>query len=470
MPSIEERRNTQGEITSFRLTVSDGIDCQGRQIKRRVTWTPPTRGMSEAQMRREAKAAAYKFEEMIKNGIEVDRSVTFEEYAKYALELKERQGVTPQTLTRYYDMLPQINQAIGRLKLCDIRPRHLNDFYKQLSENGSRRNTDRAVAKSSLSKKLRHDKISKAEVSRRAHISASTVTAATRGEPIMISSARKIAEALKTKMTALFNIQKDEEALADKTILEYHRLISSILAQADKEMLVPYNAARKATPPRPVKPVQDYYQPEEMQLILEALEEAPLLWKTITYLLIDTGCRRGEIVGLKWEKVDFESGIVIIDCALLYTPEKGIYEGPTKTRNFRALRLAPQSLAVLKQWKEKYDRMKLENSASWTETPYVFVKENGMPIHPDSITDWLNLFSQQHDELPHLHPHAFRHTAASTLIANGIDLVTTAAELGHANATTTATIYAHQIALARAKAATVRAGVFATLDKLKEKK
>ena len=55
----------------------------------------------------------------------------------------------------------------------------------------------------------------------------------------------------------------------------------------------------------------------------------------------------------------------------------------------------------------------------------------------------------------------FRNTAASTMIANGVDLVTTAAEMGHANANTTALIYAHQIAVARATASEVRAGVFA---------
>ena len=81
-------------------------------------------------------------------------------------------------------------------------------------------------------------------------------------------------------------------------------------------------------------------------------------------------------------------------------------------------------------------------------------------MHPDSITDWLRNFSRKHD-LPHIHPHAFRHTAASTMIANGVDLVTTAAEMGHANANTTALIYAHQIAVARATAFEVRAGVFA---------
>ena len=81
------------------------------------------------------------------------------------------------------------------------------------------------------------------------------------------------------------------------------------------------------------------------------------------------------------------------------------------------------------------------------------MRDNGEPIHPDSIAYWLNKFSDEHD-IPHLHPHAFRHTAASTLIANGVDLVTTAA------------IYAHEIALARANAADVRAGVFAILEKM----
>ena len=83
-------------------------------------------------------------------------------------------------------------------------------------------------------------------------------------------------------------------------------------------------------------------------------------------------------------------------------------------------------------------------------------------MHPDSITDWLNKFSENND-LPHIHPHAFRHTVASILIASGIDPVTTANELGHADANTTQAIYAHQITRARAEASGVRAGVFSVL-------
>ena len=248
--------------------------------------------------------------------------------------------------------------------------------------------------------------------------------------------------------------------MAKKTILEHHRLISTILSQADKELLIPYNPASKATPPRVQRKTPDYYQPDEMNDILNTLERAPIKWKAITYLLIDTGCRRGEIMGLKWDRVNFNTRVIVIDCNLLYSANRGIYEDTTKTGAVRAIKIAPQTLTVLRQWRVEYEHLQELNGDRWAGTPYVFVRDDGSRMHPDSITAWLNRFSTKND-LPHIHPHAFRHTAASTMIANGVDLVTTAAELGHANANTTATIYAHQIAIARATAADVRAGVFA---------
>ena len=132
MPSIEARRNANGEVTSYRIIVSAGLDYQGKQVKRRSIWTPPSYGMSECQMEREARAAAYKFEEQIRNGYELDNNQTFAEYAQYVLDLKERNGLSPRTLDRYIEMLPRINQSIGHLKLNAIRPQHLNELYKEL--------------------------------------------------------------------------------------------------------------------------------------------------------------------------------------------------------------------------------------------------------------------------------------------------------------------------------------------------
>lgn len=460
MPYIEARKNSKGEITSYRLIVSGGMDCQGKQIRHRTIWTPPSYGMTEAQMRKEATAAAYHFEEQIKKGYQLDNHQIFSEYAQYVLELKERTGVKPTTIDRYVDMLTRINEHIGHLKLCDIRPQHLNALYKLLSET-SRQDNTRAIAKKTLNSTIKRTKISKAEIARRAKLSASSVTAASRGDSVRVSTAEAIAAVLDYDLKSLFNIQDNATPLSNKTVLEHHRLISTILAQADKELLIPFNPAAKATPPKVKRTSPDYYQPEEMTDILDALEDAPIRWKAITYLLIDTGCRRGEIMGLKWSKVNLETGLIVIDCALLYTESKGIYEGPTKTNDIRAMKLAPQSLAVLMEWKKEYDRLKDLNGDRWEDCPYVFVRDDGAPLHPDSVTKWQSNFSKKHD-IPPLHPHAFRHTAASTMIANGVDIVTTAAELGHASPTTTANMYAHEIAIARAKAADVRAGVFSS--------
>ena len=74
----------------------------------------------------------------------------------------------------------------------------------------------------------------------------------------------------------------------------------------------------------------------------------------------------------------------------------------------------------------------------------MFVKENGEPMIPDGITAWLSEFSKRHD-LPHINPHAFRHTMASILINSGKDVVSVSKRLGHAKVSTTTDIYSHII-------------------------
>lgn len=470
MPYLEPRRNNNGAITSYRIVVSTGYDDFGKQVRHRFIWTPPKPGMSEKQMEKEATAAAYKYEEQINNGFLVDNRQTFSQYAQYVLDLKEKTGVRSSTIDRYIELLVRINQSIGQLELTKIRPQHLNALYSDLKENGIRSDTGRAVATRGLKATLGEMEISKAKLARMADVAASTITNATRGDPIRIDKAGAIAAALDCDFDELFKVEENRTPLSDKTILEHHRLISTVLAQAEKEMLITYNPATRATPPKPKKPKPDYYQPDEMDQILAALEDAPLKWKTITYLLIDTGCRRGEILGLKPENVDYDTGLIVIDHALLTTKSKGVYEGETKNGRIRAIHLAPQSLELLCMWKTEQFRTRLAQGDHWVDSGYIFTQDDGSRMHPDSITDWLNKFSKKHN-LPHIHPHAFRHTAASTMIANGVDLVTTANELGHANATTTAAIYAHQISIAKAKAANVRAGVFAGRNgKLKKKR
>ena len=457
-------RKSDGRITHYRLVASAGYDYRGRQFRKTQMWWPSPKDMPLRDMKRQAMQAACEFELRLNQGYQVDDNQNFAEYAQYVMDLKKRNGLSPTTLERYQCLLQRINGAIGHMKLKDIRPQHLNMFYKDLAENGLREDTHRAEPRKVLAKKLKRLKLPKYQIAEKCGVSQTTLNAAIRGDTIRTENASKIAEALGFDLSDLFIEKYNTSPLSDKTILEHHRLLSTILGQADKELLIPYNPASKATPPKVKRHKVECFQPEDMEDILEALQKAPLKWRAMTYLLIDTGCRRGELMGLQWKHIDFEKGTMMIEQALLYTKAKGVYVGPPKNGQPRAIYLAPESLDILRRWKTEQLKIRMKHGLIWKDTGFIFTKDDGTVMHPDSITDWLNKFSKEQD-LPHIHPHLFRHTAASTMIANGIDLVTTAAELGHTDATTTAKIYAHQIARARAAAAGVRAGVFATLRK-----
>ena len=449
MATIEKIPGKNGD--TYRISVSAGFDTQGKRIRHRMNYKP-TPGMTERQIQKAVQRAAADFERSIEQGFALDNRQTFAGYAEYVLDLKQRTGTKARTLDRYRDMMVRINQAIGHIKLADLRPQHLNSFYKNLAEPGIRIGGGSARAKIDMVAWLKKNKVSRGKLAEKAGISAATVGIAVKGESIKEEKALAIAKAMNKKVDEVFRVEKNMEPLADKTILEHHRLISTILAQAEKEMLVPYNAAAKATPPRINKKDPNYFQPETISAILEALESEPLKWRLITHLLIVTGCRRGEIMGLKWEKIDFENSRVKIDRALVSSKSKGVFEETTKTSDIRHLSLPRETMDLLRQHKREQLRLQLANGDRWIHTGYVFTQDNGDHMNPDSITGWLKDFSARHG-LPHINPHAFRHTVASVLLANGTDIVTVSKQLGHASITTTENFYSHIIEENKAKAA-----------------
>ena len=448
MATIEKYTGKDG--LTYRITVYNGVDSKGKRIRHRMNYKPAP-GMTPRQIEKAAQRAAADFERSIEQGFALDNRQTFSEYAAYVIDLKERTGTKTRTLDRYRDMMVRINQAIGHIKLADLRPQHLNGFYKNLAEPGIRMGGGSAKAKIDMVAWLKKNKISRGKLAEKAGIAAATVGVAVKGETVTIEKAQAIAQAMEKKLDEVFNVEKNMEPLSDKTILEHHRLISTILAQAEKEMLVPYNAAAKASPPRTTKKTPNYFQPETVAAILEALEAEPLKWRLITHLLIVTGCRRGEIMGLRWEKVDFDNNRVKIDRALISSKSKGVYEESTKTSDIRYLTLPRETMDLLRLHKREQLRLQLANGDRWLHTGYVFTQDNGDRMNPDSITGWLHDFSRRHN-LPNINPHAFRHTVASVLLANGTDIVTVSKQLGHASITTTESFYSHIIEENKAKA------------------
>ena len=128
MAFIQARRDKKGKIKSYRLVVSEGLNWKGQQRRRYSSWKPTNPNMSEKQMEKAALAAAFKFEEELKAGYETNKRHKFHSYAEYVIDLKARTGLSPTTIERYRSMLPRINDAIGHLKITDVRAHHLNDF------------------------------------------------------------------------------------------------------------------------------------------------------------------------------------------------------------------------------------------------------------------------------------------------------------------------------------------------------
>lgn len=254
--------------------------------------------------------------------------------------------------------------------------------------------------------------------------------------------------------------KKTGEALSAKTILEHHRLISTILETAFKESMVKENVAKRATPPSVKRKTPNYFTIEELEKIQTALENESIVWKAITYLFLVTGCRRGEALGLKWENVHLEDSYVVFKINLLYSKELGIYEDTLKSeRSNRPIKIPKVVVDILKELKAYHDKQRETLGDAWKNEGHLFVNETtGKVLHPDSVTKHLKNFSKKYG-LKHINPHAFRHTVPSIMLANGIDIISVSAYLGHYAPSFTENTYAHIIDETKAKASDALADI-----------
>ena len=135
MATIERKEGKRG--VSYLITVHCGYDLHYRKIRHYKTWRVPE-GWSEKRAEREAQKIAVEFEQKIQQGFLIDNKQTFAEYATYVIDLKERTGVKHSTIQSYRYLMGRIVPVIGYMRLTDIRPQHLNNFYKMLMEKGVR--------------------------------------------------------------------------------------------------------------------------------------------------------------------------------------------------------------------------------------------------------------------------------------------------------------------------------------------
>ena len=284
------------------------------------------------------------------------------------------------------------------------------------------------------------------------------------GEKTNFKTAQKICKVFDLDFKKMFK-RTNDSPLSDKTIKHHHTDISSIFTLAERWNLINHNPAKKVDLGKISKKQVKYYDDEQIAKLFKELENEPMTYKTIIYLAIDVGLRSGELCGLKWEDVNFETGVLTINKQRQYVSTFGVNERQPKTANgIRTVTLSSQMITMLKQYKQKQAEDKLKLGSAWENGEYLFKHDDGQDLHPTRPYKWFMNFLKRHN-LPKITFHELRHTNASLLIANGVDAVTLSKRLGHADKTVTLNTYSHAIQSKETQAATTMDNLYSMLKK-----
>ena len=231
--------------------------------------------------------------------------------------------------------------------------------------------------------------------------------------------------------------ERTGKPLAPKTIRHNLSLISDVFSYAVRMGVVSDNPCTKVTIPKGEQKEKQIYTPAEVKRFLELLENEPLKYRVFFNLLIYSGFRRGEMLGLEWRDVDFENNIISVRRTSNYTGQRGIYTDTTKTkRSQRTLKFPQEIMDLLKVFKTQQDAEAERIGSKWVYTDRLFVKWNGEPMNNQTPYGWLNEFCKKNN-LPFYGIHCFRHLFASLLVNQGVDIVTVSGALGHSAVSTT---------------------------------
>ena len=366
---------------SYRLSCLAGYNLQGKPIKK----TKTVHGT-----KKEAEIELAKFVADVQNGMVIEgKSLRFSEFTEIWKRDYGSKELAPSTYKRYCRMLEtRLLPYFGHFYVNKIKPTDIMQFYDLLSKD---------------------------------------------------------TQLIRKKDN---NGSKTLKPLSGKTILEHHRLLRAMLHKAVYWQVIVSNPAERVQPPKAKKPKRKYYDDDQCKILLENLEqldEEQIKYKTAIILTVFTGVRLGELMGLEWNDIDFRNGIVSINRSSQYLADTGVFTKMPKTESsIREVAIPDFVISLLEEYKLWYEEQKSLYGELWINSNRLFVQADGKPMHPSTISKWFVKFIGQIG-LPVINFHGLRHTNATLLIAQNIDVAVVAARLGHAQITTTFNFYVHPI-------------------------
>lgn len=228
--------------------------------------------------------------------------------------------------------------------------------------------------------------------------------------------------------------------LSEKSVKHHYNILGLIFNYAEKQDVINKNPMRKVDAPKVTKKAVDALSEEQAIKFFSALGECPIDFRCLSYLLITSGLRRGECLGLQWRDIDYENATINVERAVTYTPESGILVSAPKTANsIRVIPIMESVMKLLEVLKHKQERSEKRRDLSHA---FIFGKQDDvfLPRDPNAVTRRMKRFVRSVG-LPDFSPHDLRHTCASLLLSSGADIKSVQEILGHADARTTLNYY-----------------------------
>ena len=253
---------------------------------------------------------------------------------------------------------------------------------------------------------------------------------------------------------------KDRDVpLSAESILHYYRLINSMLNQAVKWGFLKENPNSNIPKPKKTKTNIKFYDEPQVDKLLECLENESIKYKALIKLAVDTGMRRGEIVALKWDDINFDTNEVVIDNSLKVI--KGVVdEEKAKTESsIRTIYISDDTIDILLEYKNWQDEYIKQMGKAWKNENRIFTAKDGTHMNPSTPYKIITKVAKKY-KLDDISFHGLRHTSATILLENGLPQKATSERLGHSSPTTTMGIYAHTTKKAKQQSADIINKIF----------
>ena len=208
------------------------------------------------------------------------------------------------------------------------------------------------------------------------------------------------------------------------TVQRKYAVLRSLLKKAAAFRLCSDVCSQGIELAKPTRPQIEFYNAEELDVLISAFDNLPLKWKALFVLALETGARRGELLALRWDRIDFASRKIYI-LESVYKKKGGVGVKVPKNKKGRSCYISNYCVQLLKEY--RVFSVSGEDSVIFS-------------LHPDTVSHFFSSFCKKTGL--HGHLHCLRHTCATSMLRSGTDLKIVADRLGHASITTTA-LYLH---------------------------